>query len=221
MTQTAPSLLAVVAIVGLIGLLPLLVVCTTAFAKLAIVFLIVRNALGIQQMPPTILLNAMALILTIFVMAPVIRDVYGVVADPRARFDTVADWERTAVDAMQPIKRFMERHTDPAAASFFKDATTKIWEPGRAAAPGALEDFAVRIPAFLVSELKRAFEIGFLLYLPFLAIDFAVSAILLAMGMQMMSPPVISTPLKLLLFVAVDGWGRLIQGLVLSYAGGA
>jgi type III secretion protein R len=221
MTANAPNLLGVIAAVGLIGLLPMLVVCTTAYAKLAIVFLIIRNALGIQQMPPTLLLNAMALILTVFIMAPVIRDVYGVVADPRARYETISDWERTAGDAIQPIKRFMDKHTDPQTAAFFRDATQRIWEPGRQAPGGALEEFAIRIPAFLVSELKRAFEIGFLLYLPFLAIDFAVSAILLAMGMQMMSPPVISTPLKLLLFVAVDGWGRLIQGLVLSYAGGS
>jgi type III secretion protein R len=219
MNQTAPNMLTVIALVGVIGLLPFLVVCTTAFAKISIVFLIVRNALGIQQMPPTILLNSIALILTLFIMAPVLRDVYSVVSDPRIRLETTADWERTAVDTMQPLKRFMDRHTDKQSLEFFRDATGKVWESGRTATAGPLEEFATRIPAFLVSELKRAFEIGFLLYLPFLAIDFAVSAILLAMGMQMMSPPVISTPLKLLLFVAVDGWGRLIEGLILSYAG--
>ncbi len=217
MNTTAPSLFGLIAIGGLVGMLPILIVCTTSFAKISIVFLIIRNALGIQQMPPTILLNAMALILTFFIMAPVLKDVYSVASDPRARYETIADWERTATDVAIPIKRFMDRHTDPKRVDFFKDATAKIWGNQRAQSSGLLEDFAQRLPAFLVSELTRAFEIGFLLYLPFLAIDFAVSAILLAMGMQQMSPPVISTPLKLLLFVAVDGWGRLIQGLVLSY----
>jgi type III secretion protein R len=218
--MNAPSgnLLGMVALVGALGIMPFAIVCTTSYAKIAIVFMIIRNALGIQQMPPTILLNGMALILTLFIMSPVIREGYAIASSPSTRVETVQDWERTATQVSQPLTKFMDKFTDPKTLAFFQDATEKLWGVQGKAQAGALENFTLKLPAFMVSELTRAFEIGFLLYLPFLAVDFAVSAILLAMGMQMMSPPVISTPLKLLLFVAVDGWSRLIQGLILSYA---
>jgi type III secretion protein R len=193
-----------------------LVVVATAFTKIVVVLLIIRNALGVQQMPPNLLVNGLALVLTLYVMAPVARDTYAIATAPGTRLENVADWERLANDASQPLRGFLTRYADPQSARFFRESAQKIW-PDRSVTYGE-QDLAILIPAFLTSELTRAFQIGFLLYLPFLMIDFAVSAILIALGMQMMSPPQIATPLKLLLFVLVDGWTKLIEGLVLSYA---
>ena len=210
------NIVSVFALVLLTGLMPLLVMMMTSFAKISVVLFIVRNALGIQQTPPNILLYGLALILTVYVMMPVGRDVYSIASDPRANYSTVQGWERTAADAAQPIRGFLLKHTKPRDRQFFTDAAQKVWKDTRQATPQQT-DFVVLIPAFLSAELTRAFEIGFLLYLPFVMIDFAVSAILVAVGMQMMSPTVISTPFKLLLFVAIDGWGLLAQALVSGY----
>ncbi len=111
----------------------------------------------------------------------------------------------------------MKKYADPEVRTFFIEAARRIWND----APGVTfseDDLTILAPAFLVTELTRAFEIGFLIYLPFLMIDFAISAILVALGMSMMSPTVVSTPVKLLLFVSIDGWRRLLEGLVLTYA---
>jgi type III secretion protein R len=214
---TESNFLYSIILASLFGFLPFITVVATSFAKISIVFLILRNALGIQQMPPGTLLNSLALIMTVFIMAPALADIFTVIADPKLQFRTVADYERLAVEASKPLHGFLDRFADPRQKAFFTDTSQKIW--GYRLAPGGvLTEMAILLPSFLVSELTRAFEIGFLLYLPFLAIDFIVSAILVAMGMTSMNPPIISAPLKLLLFVIVDGWSRLVQGLILSYA---
>lgn len=210
------SALSIFGLVLLTGLAPMLVMMMTSFAKISVVLFIVRNALGVQQTPPNLLLNGLALILTVYVMMPVGRDVYAVATSPRASYSTIAGWERTVGEAAQPVRSFLIKHTHARERKFFADATHRLWKD--TGQPTAQEtDFAVLVPAFLAAELTRAFQIGFLLYLPFVMIDFAVSAILIAVGMQMMSPTVISTPFKLLLFVLIDGWSLLLQGLVLSY----
>lgn len=216
MSAGAPSYFSLIILSALLSIIPILVVTTTSFAKISIVLFLVRNALGIQQTPPGILLNTVAIVLTIFIMAPVLREVYATVVDPRQTYESIQDWERIAGEAVEPLKRFLNLHTRPEAKQFFLETTQKLWAPHgvEASSDG---DMVVLMPAFLVSELTRAFEIGFLLYLPFLVVDFVISIILVAMGMQMLSPTVISTPFKLLLFVFVDGWSRLLQGLVLSY----
>lgn len=214
---TESNFLYSIILAGLFGFLPFIAIVASSFAKISIVFLIVRNALGIQQMPPGSLLNSLALIMTTFVMAPAIADIFTVLADPKLTFRTVADYERLATEASKPLHAFLDKFADPRQKAFFADTSQKIW--GYRFAPGGiLTEMAILLPAFIVSELTRAFEIGFLIYLPFLAIDFIVSAILVAMGMTSMNPPIISAPLKLLLFVIVDGWSRLVQGLILSYA---
>ena len=203
-------------LVLLTGLAPIMTMMLTSFAKISVVLFIVRNALGVQQTPPNLLLNGLALILTVYVMMPVGRDVYAVASSPRANYSTVQGWERTVTEAAQPVRGFLIKHTKPKDRKFFVEATQRVWKDTSMAAPQET-DFTVLVPAFLSAELTRAFEIGFLLYLPFVMIDFAVSAILIAVGMQMMSPTVISTPFKLLLFILLDGWALLLQGLVLSY----
>lgn len=163
-------------------------------------------------------LYTLSVIIMMFVMAPTFRDTYAQVATSPVPFKTFEEAEQTFRQSSGPVKAFLSRHVRPGSTAFFVEASRRIW-PDTATSAGE-GDFVVLVPAFLISELTRAFETGFLLYIPFLLIDFVVSVVLVAIGMQMLSPNVISTPLKLLLFVSVDGWSRLVHGLILSYATG-
>lgn len=217
MTSTLPSFFSLFILSAALATLPLFLLMGTSYAKISIVLFLVRNALGIQQTPPGNILATIAVVLTLFVMAPVIRDVYAIVSNPQNTFQSLQDYEDLAKKAYQPIFVFLDTHARPDAREFFVETTTKVWKDKNMGVVTP-NDVYIILPAFLVSELTRAFEIGFLLYLPFLVVDFVVSVIIVAMGMNSLSPTVISTPLKLLLFIAVDGWSRLLQGLVLSYA---
>jgi type III secretion protein R len=199
-----------------LSLVPFLAVAASCFTKITIVLLIIRNALGIQQTPANIVLYSAGLILTFYVMSPVMQDVYAIVAEQLPRANSLASYERMFKLGAEPVREFLKRFADENSRVFFLDSLEKIW-PNAKVKPTST-DLAVLVPSFLASELTRAFQIGFLLYLPFVMVDIVVSAILIALGMQQMSPTIISTPLKLLLFVAVDGWNKLFQGLVLSYA---
>lgn len=202
---------------ALLALIPTLVVCTTSFMKIAIVMSLVRNALGVQQIPPNIALYGLSLILTAYIMAPIgVRIYETTVAQPQAMRTmegVIAGFRQGA----EPLRGFMERNSKPEQREFFVRTAQKMWGPELSAGIKP-NDFMVLMPAFLVSEMTSAFQIGFLLFLPFIVIDLVISNILLAMGMMMVSPVTISLPLKLFLFVAVDGWSRLIHGLVLTYA---
>jgi type III secretion protein R len=201
---------------GLMALAPLLVVLTTSFVKITVVLSLVRNAMGVQQIPPNMALYGLATILTFYIMAPVGEHMYQTVdAEPQAT-DSIDHLGRTLLRGAEPLRQFLVKHSRPQQRAFFLDTAQKLWEPQMVAGLSQ-DDFIVVVPAFLVSELTSAFEMGFLLYLPFIVIDLIVSNILLAMGMMMVSPVTISLPLKLFLFVMVDGWSRLIHGLVLTY----
>lgn len=202
---------------GLLALLPTLVVATTAFLKIAVVMMLVRNALGVQQIPPNIALYGLSLILTVYVMAPIGQKIYEAVEQTPTATRSVGGLVETVRKAAEPMRGFLEKNSKPEQREFFLRSTQKMWGP-ELSANAKPNDFLVLMPAFLVSELTSAFQMGFLLYLPFVVIDLIVSNILLAMGMMMVSPVTISLPLKLFLFVAVDGWSRLIQGVILSYA---
>jgi type III secretion protein R len=203
--------------IGLMALLPTLVVVTTSFLKIAVIMMLVRNALGVQQIPPNIALYGLALILTVYVMAPIGQKVYETVLEaPSATTRTIPGMVETLRKGAEPLRGFLERNSKPEQREFFMRNTRKMWGP-ELSANVTPTDFMVLMPAFLVSELTSAFQIGFLLYLPFVVIDLIVSNILLAMGMMMVSPVTISLPLKLFLFVAVDGWSKLIQGVILTY----
>jgi len=221
MTALDPVNLAVV--LALLALVPLAVVMTTSFLKIAVVLMLVRNALGVQQAPPNMAVYGLALILSIYVMGPVVMQVRDGFRDPPAVSEQGApvmgvEGLFSAIErGAEPVRDFMHRHSRPGQRDFFVHSATTLWGP-ELARDLRDTDLIVLIPAFLVSQLTAAFEIGFLLYLPFVIIDLIVSNILLAMGMMMVSPVTISMPLKLFLFVMVDGWTRLIQGLVLSYA---
>jgi type III secretion protein R len=206
-------------IILLIGtaFLPLVAVTVTAFAKIAVVIFIVRNALGIQQLPPNIILYGLSLILSFYVAMPVLNDAYSRLEELGFDFETFGDWQVAGETALVPLKEFLLRHTDPKQLAFFSSSTTTIWGEELAAATDK-ESMAVLVPSFLLSELTRAFEIGFLLYLPFMAIDIIVTTILVALGMMMVPPTTISIPFKLMLFVFLDGWTKLVHGLILTYA---
>ncbi|MCX5590281.1 type III secretion system export apparatus subunit SctR [Alcaligenes endophyticus] len=208
---------------ALLALLPIAAILTTSFIKIAVVLMLVRNALGVQQAPPNMALYALALILSAYVMGPVFTDIaqqLQLAAQSSAQTGQGMALQSLLdglAQGIEPLKAFMLRHSDMQHRDFFMRSAHLLWGP-EAAAQLKPDNLLVLVPAFLVTELTSAFKIGFLLYLPFVIIDLIVSNILLALGMMMVSPVTISLPFKLFLFVMVDGWSRLIQGLVLSYA---
>jgi len=204
---------------SLLALAPFFAVMMTSFAKIVVVLSLVRNALGLQQVPPNLVMNGLALVLTLFIMAPVGHQLARISARnlegggshmrPRVLFSILSD-------ARGPLKKFLSKHAQPEEREFFLKAAQKIW-PARDAKLLNSKDLLVLVPAFTVSELIAAFKIGVLLYLAFVVIDLVVANVLVALGMVMFSPTVVSIPLKLLLFVMLDGWGKLLHGLILTY----
>ncbi len=201
-----------------VGLVPFAVVMMTSFAKIVIVLFLLRQALGIQQTPPNLVLYGISIVLTIFIMAPTLSEIRQIVEQYPPPAEGVSGWFAVLAKAQAPVRTFLVRFANKEEIAFFIEAARKIW-PQEYARSLAADNFIVLVPAFLLSELTRSFEIGFMLYLPFVTIDLIVSNILLAMGSMMVSPMMISLPLKLFLFVLVDGWARLIHGLIVSYGG--
>lgn len=204
-------------LLALMALMPTLVVVSTAFLKIVVVMSLLRNALGVQQMPPNLALYGMALILAAYVMAPVGVHMFDQIGAQPDNLKSLPAFITSVREGAEPLREFMLKNSQPEQRDFFVRTAQRMWGP-RLSEGLSARDFIVLMPAFVVSELTAAFQIGFLLYLPFVVIDLIVSNILLAMGMMMVSPVTISLPLKLFLFVMVDGWSRLIQGLVLTYA---
>jgi type III secretion protein R len=211
------ALLPVIIATAAIGLIPFMVITTTAFLKISVVLFLVRNALGTQQTPPTLVMYAIAIVLTAYVSAPLASQIYAKLTAPGVDFSTATGLQAAATSIIGPLRTSLERFTPPQERQFLLSAAQRIWPPDfyRQASP---DDLLIVIPAYVVSELTRAFQTGFLLYLPFIAVDLIVSNVLMAMGMVMVSPLVISAPFKIFLFVLVNGWTRLLHGLVLSYA---
>ncbi len=200
----------VLIVLTLLTLAPSLIFMMTSFLRLIVVFSFMRQAMGTQQMPPSSILIGLALILTFFIMEPVAKECYEVGAKPY--IEEKIDYKEAFSRGVQPLKNFMIRNTrEKDLALFFR--IRKLENPKN------FEDIplTVAMPAFMISELKTAFEIGFLLYLPFLVIDMVVSSVLMSMGMMMLPPVMISLPFKLLIFVLVDGWNLLVGNLVESF----
>jgi type III secretion protein R len=197
------------------GLIRFIAVVATSFIKIAVVLRLVRNALGVQQVPPNMALNALAIIISGYIMAPVFVATFEILASGNYRFGSVEEVTETFNAAKGPLIEWLTRHSHPRELAFFVEAAREIW-PESMRDMATPDNLAIILPAFTVSQLREAFEIGFLLYLPFIAIDLVVSNILLAMGMMMVSPLTISLPFKLFLFVMVDGWSWLILDLILT-----
>lgn len=282
--DSLPNPVVMVILLGALSLAPFILVMLTSFVKISVVLSILRNALGTQNVPPNQVITGLAFVLTLFIMTPVVTQMYhaaGPIANAKDMFSEAS--VRSVIDAIsrgrEPLRQFLIRHAHNEDRVLFVDLADRLAEsteitdaargsgpaqpsavssasvlaqtaapgqPGKdvsSAAPAAgaasaqdaparsqnptvsngsrsalsMDDFQVIIPAFVTSQLKEAFEIGFLIFIPFVIIDMVIANILLAMGMSMLSPSVISLPFKLLLFVLVDGWFLLIRGLVLSY----
>lgn len=202
--------------IGVVALVPFVAIMTTSFVKLSIVFSIVRNALGVQQIPPNMAIYGLSIILTVYIMSPVGYAISDVIEKNHLSFEHTDQLAENLSLVAEPIKTFLTKYSSVNERQFFVQSAHKLW-PKEQADRLTIDSFLVIVPAFTVSELTSAFQIGFLIYLPFLVIDLIVSNILLALGMMMVSPMTISLPFKLLLFVLIDGWARLIHGLVLTY----
>ena len=203
-------LVQIIALITILSVAPSILIMMTSFVRMVVVLSLLRTAMGLQQSPPNSVIVSLALFLTLFVMTPTLKDAYnqGVVPLMNNQITTEQALDKASV----PVKKFMLAHVRDADLKLFLDmAHAKI--------PDKPEDATITslAPAFMLSELKRAFEIGFLIFVPFLIIDMAVASILMSMGMMMLPPVIISLPFKLIFFVLVDGW-RLISGsLVESY----
>lgn len=216
-SMSSPDPVFTLVALGLLGLAPFLAVMVTSFAKLVVVMGLVRNALGLQQVPPNLVLNGLALVISLYVMAPVAGQIYNQAGGMLTRGGASAGNLVNLFDtAREPLRNFLAKHAQPAEREFFIRSARKIW-PEQDAAALTPDDLLVLAPAFTVTELTAAFKIGFLIYLAFVIIDLVVANVLVALGMMMFSPTVVSTPLKLLLFVLLDGWAKLVHGLILTY----
>jgi flagellar biosynthetic protein FliP len=204
------KIMQIVALITILSIAPSILIMMTSFVRMVVVLSLLRTAMGLQQSPPNSVIVSLSLFLTLFVMTPTLKDAYaqGVVPLVNNQITTEQALDRASV----PMKKFMLAHVRQADLKLFLDmSNTK--------APAKPEQVAISTlaPAFMLSELKRAFEIGFLIFVPFLIIDMAVASILMSMGMMMLPPVIISLPFKLIFFVLVDGWRLVAGSLVESY----
>lgn len=222
--MTDQPVVMIVLLAGL-SLLPFILVMLTSFVKVAVVLAIVRNALGAGNIPPTMVVTGLALVLTIFVMAPVGGKVYAeiepVLDDAKGASLTSGESVQAMIaagkQAREPVREFLVKHAHARDRAMFTDLARRMRDPADRDSVSNT-DLLILAPSFVTSELKEAFAIGFLLFIPFLIIDMVIANVLLSLGMHMLSPTTVSLPFKLLLFVMVDGWALLTRGLVLGYA---
>jgi len=261
-----PNPVVLVMVLGAIALAPFVLIMLTSFVKISVVLAILRNALGTQSVPPNQVITGLAFVLSMFIMTPVVRNMYqeaGAIANTRDIFSesSIKNLFDAADKGKEPLRRFLARRAHDADRMLFVELARRLEEapgqggtgtPSQPGVPAATsqsvvgkadalpvaqktqdqhrasvedktgddpgkDDFQVLIPAFVTSQLQEAFQIGFLVFLPFIIIDMVVANILLAMGMSMLSPSVVSLPFKLLLFVLVNGWFLVVRNLVLSY----
>ncbi|WKV50816.1 MULTISPECIES: type III secretion system export apparatus subunit SctR [Dickeya] len=201
---------------GTLSLIPLMMIVCTCFLKVSMVLMITRNAIGVQQVPPNMALYGIALAATLFVMAPVFSDIKQRFQDTPVDFSSLDALESSVTRGIEPLQKFMSRNTDPDILTHLHENSLRMW-PAAMAEKITTQSILLVLPAYVLSELQAGFKIGFLIYIPFIVIDLIVSNVLLALGMQMVAPTTLSLPLKLLLFVLVNGWTRLLDGLFYSY----
>lgn len=192
-----------------LSIIPFVFVCMTSFLRFVVVFSILKTALGTQQVPPGMVIIGLSMILTFYTMSPVFSEMYERGSLPYEKTGSIV---LSMKEGSEPLKNFMMRQTRQTDAAFFIETLNKK-------APQTPADISIWeiAPAYIMSELKTSFEIGFIIFIPFIVIDLVVANILLALGMMMLSPTIISLPFKLLVFIAVDGWGMIVHGLVMSF----
>ncbi len=210
--------------IGALSIAPFVLLLMTSFVKIALVLSILKSAFGAAQIPPSQVITGLALILTIYVMAPTGERMFKAAADDLGRGSGaellsgqgLEALSVAAIKAKEPLREFLLKHASAKDRSLFYGLSRRMRSSDEQASISD-RDFLVVVPAFLTSELRRAFQIGFLLLIPFLVVDLVIANLLAALGMQMLSPTSVSLPFKLLLFVLADGWQLLLRGLVESY----
>lgn len=211
---------AVILVVVALALAPFVAVMVTAYTKIVVVLSLLRNALGLQQVPPNVVLNGLAIILSVYVMYPILLEMQENTQQAMEQFTAQhSDTDKLlslAREAKEPLRAFLYENSEDTERQFFVKSLKKLAGSDR---PLQVEktDLVIVVPAFVVCELTEAFQIGFVLFLPFLVIDLIVSNILQALGMAMLAPPTVALPFKLLLFVFISGWTHLVHGLVTTY----
>jgi len=217
LNSLSPGLIVVTVV--FLALAPFVAVMITSFTKLVVVLSLLRNAMGLQQVPPNVVINGLSIILSIYVMYPVGLEMSDIATKTTGNSAQTMDLRQlldVAERTKEPLRDFLTRHTSEDERAFFLKTAQRLL-PEKKRDTLSSTDMLIVVPSFTVSELTRAFQIGFLIFLPFLVIDLIISNILLAMGMMMMSPTTVSLPFKLLLFVMLDGWSKLVHGLVMTY----
>ncbi|HEY3536500.1 MAG: type III secretion system export apparatus subunit SctR [Trinickia sp.] len=199
-----------------ISLVPFVAMVVTSYAKIVVVFGLLRNAFGVQQVPPNMVLNGIAILVSLYVMAPV-----GMNALQTLQSQSISPQPTQAViqlfgAAREPFRTFLNKHANEREKRFFMRSASVVW-PKQMASELKETDLIVLAPAFTLTELTDAFKIGFLLYIAFIVIDLIIANVLLAMGLNQVTPTNIAIPFKLLLFVVMDGWSTLVHGLVMTY----
>ncbi|HZL18935.1 MAG TPA: type III secretion system export apparatus subunit SctR [Polyangia bacterium] len=223
-TAMASHPLALILAMAALSLIPFALLMVTSFVRISVVLSILRSAIGTPSVPPTQVLTGLALILTMTVMAPTGERMYAAIAPVMgmaagadlASGETIAALEAAVDRGKEPLRDFVLKQTSAGDRASFYALALKM-RPAAQRAGVSDRDFGVIVPAFITSELRRAFQIGFLLFIPFLVVDMVVANLLLALGMHMLSPTTVSLPFKLLLFVLADGWQLVIRGLLESY----
>lgn len=213
--------ISLIVILSFFTLLPFIIAGGTCFIKFSIVLIMVRNALGIQQVPSTITLNGIAMILTAFVMMPVCQKISNYVESNHIDFNDSMSVKQLMDNGLDSYREYLVHYSDHELIRFFN----KVQQQEKNEAEITIEDHELSslslitlMPAYALSEIQSAFKIAFYLYVPFVVIDMVISSILLALGMMMMSPVTVSIPIKLILFVSMNGWSLLTKGLISQYA---
>ncbi len=196
-------------VMSVFSLIPFIFCCMTSFLRFVIVFSMLKTAMGTQQVPPSVVIIGLSIILTFYTMGTTFTRMYDMGSVPYNQSKNIV---LAIEEGSKPLKEFMMKQTRESDLAFFVEMSKKE-------APKSPEEITVWevAPAFIISELKTAFEIGFIIFVPFIVLDLVIANILLALGMFMLSPTIISLPFKLLIFIAVDGWALIVQGLVTSY----
>ncbi len=217
--------LVLLVVLAALSLIPFIVMMSTSFVKIAVVLSLIRSAMGTQQIPPNTIITGLAMILTIYIMIPIGYDVYRAAGNvinqgtnqPLMSQASIEILIKGVKEGKEPVRQFLLKNVHTQERTLFYNLSLKLRSNDEDRKEIKDDDFINLIPAFIVSELTEAFQIGFIIYLPFLVIDLVIANILLSLGMFQISPITISLPFKLLLFVLVDGWHIIIRGLILGY----
>jgi type III secretion protein R len=210
------ELLPLLVVAFAIGLLPFVAMMVTSYTKIVVVLGLLRNALGVQQVPPNMVLNGLALIVSAYIMAPLVMDSVDAMKAQGAPLTGAAQIGQVIDVAREPVRQFLAKHAEQREKNFFLKSAATVW-PAQRAQQLKEDDLIVLAPAFTLSELTAAFKIGFLLYIAFVVVDLVIANVLLALGLSQVTPTQVAIPFKLLLFVVLDGWSTLMHNLVLTY----